>query len=149
MADGIKVQITRDGIPLSRIRQNFEASVEQALNEIGASFVKHAQLNAAIDTGDLRKSMRYKVHRSAFSPKVEVSANTDYAFKVHEKHEPAPGATFGRGQRTRAQPVQPEGIPGGTYFSRVAFYRAAEWRLHSAKLIAAALGGKKARVIVL
>lgn len=157
MKNPVTVNITRTGKPLSEIRLEFDKAINKALDDIGTQFVERARLNTSIDTEDLRKSMRHQVVKSAVLPRVFVfagSVGVDYAFKVHEFHTTPAGKDtpakkgIGPGDRTRAQPSQPEGGAGGKFFQRVAFFRMKEWQLHSAKLVALALGGEDATVSI-
>lgn len=145
MANPIRVEIKVSGKPLAQVRADFSRAVVQSLEDIGENFVKRSRLITAIDTETLRKSIRYDLIRSSVRPKVVVSADTHYALKVHEQHVPAANASFGQGARTKAQPVQREGIAGGAYFSRTVDFNAKLWRDHSAKLLDAALRGRNSR----
>jgi len=123
VANPIKATITQSGRTPAAVSRDLAAAMNFAIKGVAEHFGNRAILNASIDLDPLRKSIKATVLQKATvaTPvaKAEVSADTPYAFKVHEQHKPAKGGTFNKGLRTLAQPGTPEGGAGGAFFKRV------------------------------
>lgn len=95
------------------------AALKSATEDIAFFVAQRAQVNAPIDTGDLRASIIGRV-KSADDQGVEavVEATMPYALKMHE--ELTPFGRYNLGPLSRAAAAAPikEGGPGGKFIAR-------------------------------
>jgi len=98
-------------------------TVKESLNIIGLHIVERSRVNAPIDQGDLRRSIKAKVVRSGDGFEIKVTVGVDYALRMHEQLTPFGPLQLGPGSRREAAAVNaPEGGPGGKFIERVVFF---------------------------
>jgi hypothetical protein len=90
--------------------QEFDKAVEEAYDDVLKFVVKRAVLITPIETGALRRSIRYEVD-GIIGDVIAGNDKVPYAGWVHE-------ATYQLGPESAKQPVQPEGMVGNKYLTR-------------------------------
>lgn len=115
---GLKVKGRKESKEsLKNLPDKMAAVTEKSLKKDLEFLATRAKLNAPIDTGALRESIRAEVRRSRLKITGEIVADAPYALQVHEEEHQL-------GLKSAQQPTTEEGGVGNKFIERVVNFHA-------------------------
>lgn len=126
-----------------------EQTLREGMSIIGLHVVERSRVNAPIDLGDLRRSIRSKVLKASDGFLVNINVGVDYALRMHELLTPFGPLQLGPGSRREgASANAPEGGVGGKFLERVVFFHIGTYLTYIRDLLEENLGDEDATIRV-